>query len=286
MPVHFVFSDEAGNHKVNRDTRFLLSAPFFIRSGVIVKGDDWPLLRDGFRGLQDHHGFRTSIELKWQYIGSIRAHRSRGEPIPTNRPYYAFSDYSDDALIGFVREAINLLKRYDSCRIVYTVTDNSITEQIAKEKLYRMHLQDLMQRTEFELQVRDGLAVMLLDSQNSDSDRCIRDAYAAIYREGDFIKKYLHITDSLAFALSHHSFGIRLADYTAGIFNGFLREYQISTNLFQNQVWPLLCKNPGGNPFGWGICEVPTNSTVRERIRKRLISAGLLGPDVTEEAMF
>jgi len=286
MPVHFVFSDEAGTYKSNRTGTFRQTHPFFIRSGVIVEGDDWPPLRDGFRGLLGHYKLPISVELKWSYVGSILAHRKRGEPIPPDRTYYAFSSFSNEQLIGFIREAINLLKKCDFCRIVYTVTDNNIEEPIAKENLYKWHLQDLMQRTEYELQSRDGLAIMFLDPQNNDSDRCVREAYATIYRQGDFVKTYLHIIDSLAFALSHHSFGIRLADYIAGIFNGFLREYQPSIDLFQNQVWPLLRKNPVGDPLGWGICEVPTDSTVRGKIKERLVAAGLLAPDGREEAMF
>jgi hypothetical protein len=278
MPVHFVFSDEAGSYKTDRGESFNKSHPFFIRSALIISGDDWPLLRDGFTGLQERYQIPASSELKWSYIGSILAHRRRGEPIPTGHPYSVFANYSNDDLIGFVREALNLLRRCDFCRIVYTVTDNTVIGRINKQNLYKMHIQDMMQRTEFALQSYDGLAIMFLDPENNVNDRCVRDAYATIYNDGDFIKRYLHIIDTLAFALSHHSFGIRLADYAAGVFNNFLRGYQESTQLFKNQVWPLLRKNPVGDPLGWGICEVPTDDNVRGRIRERLVTVALLAP--------
>ena len=285
MSVHFVFSDDAGGYKTDRRERFNRANPFFIRSGMIIRGDDWPSLRDGFTGLQERYQIPASSELKWSYIGSILAHRKRGEPIPSGRAYSVFSNYSTEDLIGFVREAVNLLKKCEFCRIVYTVTNNNRVGQISKEKLYKMHIQDMMQRIEYELQSRDGLAVMFLDPQNDAGDRYVREAYATIYREGDFIKEYRHIIDSLAFALSHQSFGIRLADYIAGIFNDFLRGYQLSRELFLNQIWPLLRKNPVGDPLGRGICEVPTDDKIRGEIRERFVAADLLAPDGGKEAM-
>jgi hypothetical protein len=168
---------------------------------------------------------------------------------------------------------------------VYTVTNNGLVSQITKEGLYKWHIQDLMQRTEMELQSSGGLAVMFLDPKDKPIDGFVRSAYATIYHEGDFIRKYLHITDSVTFVLSHQSFGVRIADYVVGIFNSFLRGYQLGTELFIHQVWPLIRKTPSGDPLGWGICEVPKDATVRGKIRERLVESGLL-PDTEIEILF
>jgi hypothetical protein len=286
MAVYFVFSDEAGDYSKYPSQRFLNGHPYLIRAGVLIKGDNWPLLRDAFSSLKGRYPFPKGCELKWSYIGSIMAHRKRGENIPNDREYSPFRDFSNEELLGFVRDTISLLRQYEFCRIVYTITDNSREWHIAKDKLYKMHIQDLMQRTEIQLQdVVEGLAVMLLDPKDEATDSSVRNAYAAIYRDGDFITKYNHITDSLSFALSNQSFGIRFADYSAGIFNNFMREYSVSTGLFKDQVWPLIYKNPIGNPLGWGICEVPTDSSARGKIRERLVAAGLLSPISEQEAM-
>jgi len=285
MAVHFIFSDEAGDYQASPSPRFLRANPYFIRAAVIIKGDNWPLLRDDFNRVRSEKQFPTDCELKWCYIGSIIAHRKRGETIPNNRPYARFRDYSNEKLLGFVKDAVGLLKAYEFCSIVYTITDNSLVQQIAKAKLYKMHIQDLMQRTEMQLQHIDGLAVMFLDPKDEATDSFVRSAYATIYNDGDFISTYLHITDSLSFVLSHQSFGIRFADYIAGIFNNFMRGFPMSTELFKNQIWPLVRKNPIGNPLGWGICEVPTDDNVRDKIRERLIASGLLPSVGEQEAM-
>lgn len=286
MAVHFAFSDDSGKYERCRGESFNRRNPFFILSAVIICGDDWPLLRDGFTGLQEHYQLPTSIELKWSYIGSIMAHRKRGEAIPANRPYSVFSDYLTEDLISFVIGTINLLKKCEFCRIVYTVTNNKQVGEISRENLYKWHIQDIMQRTELELQSHDGLAVMFLDPQDVAGDSCLREAYATIYHEDAFIKTYSHIIDSLTFAHSHHSCGIRVADYVAGIFNGFLRGYSESTELFHRQVWPLLRKNSVGDPLGWGICEVPRDERVRGQIREKLEATGLLASGSGKQAMF
>jgi len=285
MAVHFVFSDEAGDYHSSPGQRFLRANPYFIRAGVVTKGEDWPMLRDNFYRLQNDSHLPTDCELKWSYICSIIAHRKRGEIIPDGRPYTRFRGYSDEELLGFVRGTVSLLRRCEFCCIVYTVTDNSLVQTIAKDKLYKMHIQDLMQRTEMELQGVGGLAVMFLDPKDEATDSFVRSAYATIYRDGDFISTYLHITDSLSFVLSNQSFGIRFADYVAGIFNNFMRGFRESTELFKNQVWPLVRKNPIGNPLGWGICDVPKSSSMRDRIRQRLADDGLLPSIVEPETM-
>jgi len=272
MSVHFVFSDEVGDYHTYPTQKFLRANPYFIRVGVVIKGEDWPMLRDFFNELQ----LPSDCELKWSYICSIIAQRKRGEVIPKDREYAPLSAYSNEELISFVSDTVSLLRRCESCFIVYTVTDNSRVQGIPQGDIYKWHIQDLMQRTEYELQNISGLAVMFLDPKDRASNTAVQNAYASIYHDGDFVRKYLHITDSLSFALSNHSFGIRFADYAAGIFNNFIRGYVISKELFVNYLWPLVRKNPVGNPLGWGICEVPTNSDVRSDMRKRLVDMGFL----------
>lgn len=285
MAVYLIFSDETGDYRESPSPRILRAHPYFIRTGVMIKGDDWALLRDKFKQVQSKYPFPTDCELKWCYIGSIMAHRKRGEYIPNDRAYSPFRDSSNEELLGFVRDTVSLLRQCEFCRIVYTITDNSMGGHIAKNKLYRMHIQDLMQRIQMELQYIGGLGVVFLDPKDEATDSSVRSAYSTIYRDGDFISKYLNVIDSISFALSNQSVGIRFADYAAGIFNGFIRGYRESTELFRNQVWSLIRKNPIGNPLGWGICEVPTDNNMRDKIRERLVASELLSSISKQEAM-
>lgn len=276
MDVYFVFSDEAGAYKAQRGQSFLRAHPFFCRSAIMLRADEWRAIRLDFENLRGVYELPTGSELKWSYVHSIYGHRRRGEEIPSDKPYSLFSHLSDDQLLGFVSESLALLRHCEHCRVVYTFTDNKAIGQIERARLYEMHVQDIMQRTEMELQSFDGLGIFFLDPSNAQTDQHLRDAYASLYTQGDFIANYQHVKDSLAFEVSQHSFGIRLADYAAGVFNGFLRTFETSTTWFQELVWPVLRKSPGGDALGYGIIEIPKRDFVREAVRQRLSEIGLL----------
>jgi len=299
MEAYFIFSDEAGDYTHQLGKKLLKSHPYFIRSAVIIKCEEWTILRDSFRSLKEEFKLPVDEELKWSYVFSIIQHRRKGEPIPISSKYYTLGDYSNEELLNFVKEAVNLLIKLSYCRIVYTVTDN---EDLKKEygqkekenpseyQFHKWHIQDLMQRTEYELQQCEGLGIMFLDPRKKDDkeskdDSILRSAYVDIYRDDCFVKKYYHVLDSLTFVCSHHSFGIQLADYVAGIFNCFLKGFNEAVGLFKEQIWPLVRKAPNNDPLGWGICEIPSKNYAREKTRKRLIDCGLL-PDTEIEILF
>ncbi len=275
--TYFVFSDEAGDYQEVRTDRFFTAHPFFIRAGVAIKAFDWPALRDNYNTIRKEIKLPDYCEAKWADICSIIAHRRRNENIPEGRSYSCLSNYSNEELICYVKKTLHLLTTCETPFAVFTVTDNSNVGAVAVDKMHKMHIQDLMQRVEFELQKYNGLGVMFLDSKDKTIDNIIRNAYSSIYLDGDFIRSYRHIVDSTAFVLSHQSFGIRLVDYYAGIFNNFLRGYNESSDLFREEIWPILRKNPSGDPMGWGICVVPNNESIKLDFRKRLVSYHLIG---------
>ncbi|GAF69149.1 unnamed protein product [marine sediment metagenome] len=159
---------------------------------------------------------------------------------------------------------------------MYTVTINRAVGDIKEDDLHKWHIQDIMQRAEFEVQGYNGLVVMFLDDIAPKKQKLLRNVYAQIWREGDkYIRRYDHIKDSLAFEFSHQSLGIRLADYSAGILNGFLRSFGVATELFESVVWPVLRKDRNGSTLGWGICEIPTDKSMRQLIRDKLDILGL-----------
>lgn len=280
MRVFFCFSDETGSYKENRSARFIRAHPYFIRSAVLLGADDWVSIHNAYKRLLKQAGLEFQKELKWSYIGSIVKHRKRGEKIPEDKPYAKFARLSDEQLWDHVRKCLKLLHDANFCRLIYTVTDNACqaTGKLSKETIYRMHIQDLMQRIEYELREKEGLAVVFLDPLPDErSNRLVREAYASFYQNDQFIAEYRCIKDSLAYELSHHSSGIRLADYAVGVFGGFLRGFPQSRELFVELIWPLVRKKPGDNdPLGYGIIEVPKRDEVRDRLKQKLEETGLI----------
>ncbi len=116
---------------------------------------------------------------------------------------------------------------------------------------------------------RNNVSILFLDSVNPKIDKYLRDIYHDIYQERDFIKENSHIFDSIAFGLSHHSFGIQLADYCVGILNGCLKKMEVAIELFNDLIWPKIRKSSKENGkekkvWGYGILEVPTNNDNRK----------------------
>lgn len=279
MRVFFCFSDETGAYECERSERFIKAHPYFIRSSVLLSVDDWVHIHIKYKKLLKETGLPFQKELKWSYIGSIVQHRKRGEAIPRDRPYAEFSCLSNMQLWGHVRKCLELLKSANFCKIIYTVTDNACqaTGRVSKEMIYQMHIQDLMQRIEYKMRKESGLAIIFLDPLPDErTNRLIREAYGLFYQNDPFISQYEGIKDSLAYELSHHSSGIRLADYAAGIFAGFLRGFSPSQELFVELVWPLVRKSDNHEVLGYGIIDVPKRREVQEKLKKRLREARLV----------
>jgi len=280
MRVFFCFSDEAGCYRKERSERFIKAHPFFIRSAVLISVEDWLKMKQHFEKLLKRAHLPYDKELKWSYIGSIIQHRKRGEAIPPEKPYAAFSHLSTEELWDFVRGCLKLLHDAESCVVIYTVTDNQhfATGPVTEETIHTMHIQDLMQRIELELRPHQGLAIMFSDTMSEERlNRIVRNAYAEVYRSDRFIEEYRCIKESLAFELSHQSIGIRLADYAAGAFNAFLRSFSPGSDLFCNLIYPKVRKSPTtGSPIGYGIIDVPKRAMVRAKLQRLLKEASLL----------
>jgi len=134
-----------------------------------------------------------------------------------------------------------------------------------------MHLQDTMQRIEMEIQNDDNnLAIFFLDPIDKKADSLIREYYRKIYLTGDFIREYKHIKDCLHFELSHHSIGIQLADYCAGVFNSALKGFSKSSDIFKTKLWQFVRKDSDKNFMGYGVIEVPTNRKVRQYLSEKI----------------
>lgn len=265
MATYFVFSDEAGCYKKERNNKFLKANPFFIRASLIIDSSDWIKLNRRFNQVKKSYGLPPEKEVKWSYIWSLQKDRKNGK-LSEDKAYYFLKDFTEDQLLSFVTVCLGLLKECSYCKVIYSITlnDPKLTPKIDYQNIYKMHLRDAMQRIEMEIQNDDNnLAILFLDPINKKTDDLISESYRTIYLWGDFIEKYEHIKDSLSFEFSHHSFGIQLADYCAGVFNNALKGYAKSIDIFRTTLWEFVRKHSDGNFMGYGVVEVPTNEKVR-----------------------
>ena len=277
MTTYFAFSDESGQYGENASSRFCHAWPYYVRSAVLIDIESWRILKDRFFDLKGQYGLPPDKEIKWSYVWSLEKHRQRNAFIPQDKPYYFLRDVPIPKLLQFISASCKLMSECTYCKIMFTVTFNNTSCMIAEASLYKMHLQELMQRIEMEIQWNPAnLAILFFDPINGKVDKLIRNAYRDIYLTGDFIKKYSHIKDSISFELSHHSFGIQMSDYAAGIFHGFLRGYEDSCKLFCNHIYGLLRRDDtSGKILGYGIREVPANPDIRSLLEGHFQAMGL-----------
>lgn len=274
MGTYFVFSDEAGQYTDNPNLRFLRGEPYYVRSAVVLNIESWVSLKEKYFELKKEYKLPIEKEIKWSYLWLLRWHHRYHRPISPRKPYYFLKDYELPTLYDFIAKSCELLSECSFCRIILTVTPNKGSNAWTKSSIYKWHLQEIMQRIEMEIQHKpDNLAIVFFDATDKDVDKLLREAYSSIYFQGDFIEEYSHIKDSLSLELSHHSFGIQIADFTAGSFNSFLRGYKFGTELCRNHLYELLRRKPGTSEIlGFGIREVPTDEQFRSQLENKLVN--------------
>jgi hypothetical protein len=109
-----------------------------------------------------------------------------------------------------------------------------------------MHIRSLLQRVEYGLNGKiNGFATLFFDPVDDKRSKLLRDTYFDIYCTGDFVKEYKHVKDSLNLEFSHHSIGIQMADYIAGCFIGYLKQYDRSVDIFNTAILPKVRKHKG-----------------------------------------
>lgn len=125
----------------------------------------------------------------------------------------------------------------------------------------------MLQRTQFETQTnKNDLALIFFDPIGGKKSQLLRDIYYDIQTKGDFVKDYKNVNDSLNLEYSHHSTGIQIADFLAGLMMGVLKGYDRSIDIFGKAVHPKL-RNYHNRILGAGICEIPTDEKQRTELR-------------------
>jgi hypothetical protein len=268
MSIYFAFSDECGNYQPNRSDLYIKKNPYYIRSTILIKASDWRRINEQFLKLKKLHSLPINKEIKWSYIWRIFHDIQNGKKITQKSPYYYLSKFDRDSLLQFVEDSINLLSNVDN-KIILNVSSNKGSCNAPLEDFYEMHIQAIMLRIEMELaNDPENLCVIFFDPVSQ--EKSLREIYYKLYKQGKFIKKYYHIKDSINFECSHHSVGIQISDFVAGCFNGFLRNFEQSTILFEKCLLNKIRVSGKGKIIGYGILSVPRDRDVINMVNKKL----------------
>jgi hypothetical protein len=269
MTIYFAFSDESGNYKQDRNIQFNQNNPFYIRASFLMLGDEWLYLDYLFRELKLEFGLSPQTEIKYSDVWTLFNYQRNNTRRLENR-LVPLKDYPTEGLVDFIGRSLNLLQELECAKIIVTITKNGDIGTISERFVYTTHIQNLMQRIQKEFeddnnpQTNENLCLIFIDPVGPQINNLLTNSYNELYLNGDYFNQYFTIKDCLHFELSHHSSGIQLADFIAGVTNGYLKGREDSIEIFNQCVRPFLRQDTNGKITGWGIIEIPTNKKVRK----------------------
>lgn len=262
---YLVFTDEAGAYKGKTTTQFRKSHPFYVRSNVMISMDDYRDFQKEMQTLNGMYEIPVGEEVKWSDLWEKIRKRPRTAAIAT---------MSDDRLKGYYRKVLECATKKESLQYIFTLTNVYEQYSLLDERhIYKFHLQEAFQRVQMDLRQQNGFAVFIMDELNADTMKEIKSICHEFTVNGDFIRSYGNVYHSILTECSNQSAGIQLADYVVGAMYGYLRKsfiapdnYSFAADLYNDYIAQKIRRNISGTIMGYGVREVPSHSTYRQRL--------------------
>lgn len=256
----FVFSDEAGAYKTRPSESFRNSHPFYLRSNICLSVNDYRLFQNEVYQLNARFRVPVGEEIKWSDLWEVHNGRIRADFL---------NSMSEDALKGYYRNVFTFATDKASLQYLFTITCVFTNPCFLSENaILKFHIQEALQRINMDARP-DGFATLIMDELNQDVVRQIKAVSHDLVVTGDLIN-YQNIYSGVLVESSSQSAGIQLADYSAGVLNGYLRgallnrgRYEYATDLYNQFIRPRLRCSYDGRIMGYGIREVPRDTQIR-----------------------
>lgn len=266
MSNYFVFTDEAGAYQQYPSEKHKASHPFYIRSNVIMSIDDYRQYQMDMGRIYGKYEIPFGEEIKWADLWSKAKNNPRSPQIAA---------IPKDRLKGYYRAVFETAVSKESTQFMFTVTELYAGSCYLKnDTVYRFHLQDAFERIQMDLNNSDKFATFIMDELNVDTIKQIKAACHDFTVHGDFVK-YKNLYQGVLIENSLFSPGIQLADYVAGVLNGFLRgqtispgNYQYATDLYTEFIKPNLRQHSNGTITGYGVIDIPKRTTFRPQLER------------------
>lgn len=259
--TYYIFTDEAGAYNKRPSESFRRSHPFYIRANVRLSVNDYRIFHQEIQELNDNYGIPVGKEIKWSDLWEVCKGKYRTDFL---------KPFTPDKIKGYYRHFFNRVADKPSLLFIFTVT--CIYTQPcyqAENEVLKFHMQEAFQRIQMDSQP-DSFATVIMNELNQDKVKHLKDACHRMMVEGDFVK-YKNVYHGVLTECSSQSVGIQLADYAVGIVNGYLRKhlmsrgnYTFATDLYAEFISPNLRKHANGMIVGYGVREVPRDSSIRQ----------------------
>lgn len=263
MSNYFVFTDEAGAYQRCPSDAHIRSHPFYIRSNVVMAIDDYRQYQIEMQRINGEYEIPFDEEIKWSDLWSKTKNKPRNDLI---------ARMSINRLKGYYRKIFETALGKESTRFMFTATDIvGRTCGWRSEPVYKSHLQDAFQRIQMDMGAAD-FAIFVMDELNEGTLKQIKAACHEFTVHGDFVD-YKNLYQCVLTENSLYSPGIQLADYAAGVMNGYLRSkivsqgnYQFATDLYDEFIKPSIRCHPNGKIVGYGVVDIPKRTPFRKQL--------------------
>lgn len=275
MTTFFCFSDESGDYYYKPTDVQLKNHPFYIRSNIIIRSDEWLKLSSKFKDLKKSYGLPLNKEVKFANLWEVMKWEKRGVNLPEQILFLRNHTYVE--LVEFIGKSISLLSELEFREVFISYTLNKLKNKFETDKLLKFHLQELMQRLQMGCRGSD-LGIVFFDSLSDTKRGMFSNIYHELYQNGDIVQ-YDNIKDCLNFENSHQSVGVQLADFISGTFSSIVRSKTSGRitetgSVFLKDVFPLLRFNPKDRDvMGYGLREIPSDDRVRGEFKKLILSS-------------
>ena len=264
MSNYYVFTDEAGTYRQYPSAAHRRSHPFYIRSNVVMAIDDYRQYQIDMQRISGEYEIPFDEEIKWSDLWRKNKDNPRNDLI---------AQMPENRLKGYYRRIFETAVCKESTCFFFTVTDIvGRTCNLKNNNIYRFHMQDAFQRVQMDMRSEDGFATFVMDELNSDTIKQIKEVCYELIMEGDFVK-YKHLYQGVLIENSIYSPGIQLADYAAGVMNGYLRgkivqpgNYLFATDLYNKYILPNIRRWHDGRIVGYGVVNVPKKTPFRQQL--------------------
>ena len=258
---YFVFTDEAGVYRQHPSEKHIRSHPFYIRSNVLMSIDDYRQYQMDMQRINGEYEIPFDEEIKWSDLWS----KYKGNPRNS-----LIAQMPENRLKGYYRKVFETATGKPSTVFLFTVTDMvGGTCFLKNENVYKFHLQNAFQRIQMDMHIGD-FAVFVMDELNTETIKQIKAACHAFTLSGDFVE-YKNIYQGVLTENSLYSPGIQLADYAAGVMNGYLRRevlclesFEFAADLFEHFIGSNLRSHADGRIIGYGIIDTPKRTNFRD----------------------
>lgn len=268
MSTYFGFSDERGLYEKDQSDTSIRSHPYYLRGTFLFDSKEWINLNQAGIDLKNKYDLPPEREIKWSYLWSLQKNLNNTRGIKKTDKYSFLESYDLKKLEKYYQEFFSLIPKSINPKIIFTITNNSYTNNHDVENILYWHLQEVIQRIEMEIQNNpNNICVLFMDEINSKQNKTLKELFHLLIVNGDFIK-YKHIKDSLSCENSGHSIGIQIADFISGCVGALLRGHNQFLPQYKKYIHPFIRTDQSGNIMGYGIREVPRQESFRKELKQ------------------